>query len=550
MKDFWILFRLEMGELFPSQRKKHRADLFGSIVSFLLTLFVLGIFGFLFYAIAENYVGIRIDKISDPAARAHEFLTLLYALILVVSAWLSLVRMSRTLVRFSGREIFLRLPVSSSVVFSSKLTALLLSHYISTVPLIFVVNLIVYLALDISALFWLTTALVIIFLPLISFVLAALLLVPFIYIVDFVSKRYIAVFVSLCSALAIAFMLYAGLLSVVQEMFTLGSIKFLFNEDFITFMQTVARVSYPVNLLADLTLCENVVPAILISIGIVAIGGVLVYFITHTLYKITLYKNKPVPNAPRRRPKSRALSPFVSLLKKEFLLVYREPRFVFSFYAFALSMPVMVYSCFTLFRTLIDNALGLRVDFALSLFILLIFCILTNTFCATNISREGLGALRNKLLPIPARRILFAKAAFCMSVATLSVLASALVLVIFADVALLDGIVLWLFGSLFSLSHILIATRMDLNCASLGAESQASEESANHTMAKTVLIGLLFSFMIGTSSVLLLIFGTGGVVALSVGAYLFPALIALVYFGVALFYYLYRLEDSFNRMVA
>jgi hypothetical protein len=46
-----------------------------------------------------------------------------------------------------------------------------------------------------------------------------------------------------------------------------------------------------------------------------------------------------------------------------------------------------------------------------------------------------------------------------------------------------------------------------------------------------------------------LIFATGGSTLLTVGAYVGPAIITLVYLSVALFYYLFRLENSFYEMV-
>ncbi len=548
MSNYWTLFRFEAKELLAINRGKRKFDLLGTLVSLAISLLILFVLGIFIYAILENYVEIRIDKVSDVSARTHELLNLIYVAQIIELSLISLVRMRRVLSEFPGKELFLRLPIKSSTVFLSKLTALLLANYLVAFPLILTTNLAVFLVLKPHFTFWIYTVLVMVLLPLVAFILAALFLVPFLCLIRLISKSYLAVFLTLCSGLTVVFVLYAKLLSVIQQMFTLGSIRFLFNENFIRFMQTTARVTFPANFLARLAMGERVGVSLLCVLGVILLGAYAVYLITHTLYRLALYKNKE-DFVVHKKKKIRKHSPFFALIKKEFILVYREPKFAFSFLAMALCMPIMVYSCFTLFCTLIENALGLHIDFALSLFITLIFCILSNTFCTTNISREGLAGLKSKLFPLSPQRILLGKVVFCLSVSLLSVLASVLTLVILTEVTLFDGMFIFLFGSLFSLSHILIATRMDLNHAHLDSDRATVENTENHTMAKATLFGLIFAFLIGILSMALLIFGKIGSVILSVGAYVGPALITLIYLAISLFYYLFRLENSFYEMV-
>lgn len=549
MRDFLILFRFELREIFALRENRRKLDLLGSLVSLLITALVLATVGVVLFAVVDSFVTIKLNKVSNPMARAGELLNLIYTVIIIALSWLSLVSMRKHLVNFAGREVFLRLPIKSSTVFLSKLTALLLWNYVCALPMIVVVNLIFYLALPMPWTFWLFTLLVVLLLPLIAFILAALLLVPFIYVVDAISKRYLAVFLSLSVLLVGAFLLYAEFLSVVQQMFLKGSIKFLFNAEFIGFLQGLMKVSYPANLLSSLALGQNVLVGVLVCLGIIALGGVGVYFITNALYRMTLYKNKaPIP-LPKHRPQSRERSPFHALLRKEFILVYREPRFVFSFFAMAMAMPVMVYSCFTLFETLIQYAVGLKVSFALALLITLIFCLLTNTFCATNVSRDGLAMLKNKLLPMSAKRLLFAKVVFCASVSVPSLFVSSLVLVLACDFPIPEALLLFALGTVFALSHILIATRMDLNHAVVSNhESVVNERVANHTMSKTVVVGLLFALAIGVCSLVFFFLGTGTGTMFTL-SYLLPAMIALIYLCVAVAYYVYRLERSFHELV-
>ena len=67
-------------------------------------------------------------------------------------------------------------------------------------------------------------------------------------------------------------------------------------------------------------------------------------------------------------------------------------------------------------------------NYALSIFVVSMFGILTNSFCTTNISRDGKMFGIMKTLPISIKKIVNAKILFCGMVSCLSVLISAMVL--------------------------------------------------------------------------------------------------------------------------
>ena len=57
------------------------------------------------------------------------------------------------------------------------------------------------------------------------------------------------------------------------------------------------------------------------------------------------------------------ICPLVSLMKKEFICIFREPKHLFAYFSIAASMPLMVYCCYTLFESLIYNMIGLEINF-------------------------------------------------------------------------------------------------------------------------------------------------------------------------------------------
>ena len=130
--------------LFPNSK---RIDILGAFTSLLFTLAVAGIFGLLVYSIADGYLVLKVEKVSDPIARAHELVNAVYTIIIVALGVMCLEKMRSSLTRSSDTPIFLRLPVKSGTIFRAKFMALLLWTYSSALLLILPINAIFYFLL-------------------------------------------------------------------------------------------------------------------------------------------------------------------------------------------------------------------------------------------------------------------------------------------------------------------------------------------------------------------------------------------------------------------
>ncbi len=553
MRNFRTLFKYERRMLFPGSRGK-RFDLFGAVTSLLFTLAIAGIFGLLVYSIADGYLDIKINKISDPIARAHELLNAVYTIIMVALGIMCLEKMRSTLARNSDIPIFLRLPVKNSTIFRAKFTALLLWTYVAAFMLIVPVNAIFYFVLGAGNEFLVNTVIVYLLLPMISFLLATLLILPYMIIIKFLSTRYFLSFLSLSILVVGAFFVYSGVLDVLRGLFETGSIKFLFTNEFVDVLMGAKVYTYPANALASLLLGIDMQKSILISVGFAVAALLFTFLITGALYRLVLYRNRD-----GRKSRSRFTFGFKrgvtsSLLRKEFVTVYREPKYLFSYFAIAFAMPFMIYCCYTLFETLIFNALGRGFEFSLALLVVLVFGILTNTFCATNITRDGKSALKAKSFPVKASKLLFSKVLFCSIISSLSVLGSVAMLYFTVGMTPLNAAITCVIGLVFSFSQILIATRTDLNCAVVDASPEEVARTSDRTIAKVVSIGLFFAVIIGLVTFFASVFaGTApaflkGFEVKEVYVYFIPAIIALIYFGASLVYYLVNIEKAFSKL--
>lgn len=562
MKHFLILFKHEFRMQFP--KKKKGIDIIGTALSLLITLLILGVFVYLLSTIVDNYINIKLyDPIRDmiignQKARTVELLNVIYTGIIVALTAMMLEKMRSTLARQQDKTLFLRLPVKQQTIFMSKMATLVLSNYITAFLLIVPINLIFYMTLRSGPMFWVYTACVWLLLPMISLLAASVLIVPYIKIVDFVSNKYIILFVLFTGALVGAFLVYAEVLEIVQSLLETGSIKFLFNDAFIETLQKLINITYPANCFAYMIVGKHLGVSFGLTGALALVSIFAVYFISKALYYITLYKNDVRKKTNRKKVALAKTSQLAALIRKEFIAVFREPQNLFSYFAIATAMPIMVYSCYTLFDSLVYNALGFKISFALALIVILIFSILTNTFCATNVSRDGELALKVKMFPVKASKLLLAKVLFCSIVSSLSVLGSTALLYIAKEVEIgqTDLIIIAVAGVMFSLSQIFFATRLDLNHAKVMASAQEIESESGKTISKTVFLGIILALLAGVSSLLVTVFANSELVKDYIPfalkpeyAYAFPLIVVVAYLVFSVVYYTLHIEKKYINLV-
>ena len=556
MSDFLTLFKYEFKLQFPFKRKGQKVDIVGGLSSLLISALIIGVVILLVSTIANNYVLVEINKVPDPTGRALELMNVFYAAIILVMSAVGVEKMRKSLTEKKNKEIFLRLPVKPQTIFLSKISVLLLMDYVLAILLVVPTNVIFRIALKPDYMYWIQTAGIILVFPIIPLFISSLLIIPYIKVINFLKDKYAVIFGVFTLALVGAFLLYTMFLGVVQKLLETGNIRFLFNSNFTNVLQTLLKFTYPANSLASIVLGVDLLKSVLVVVAVLVLAVMAIYFITNRLFYITLYKNEERNFKAKVIETYKEKNPLVSLMKREFIEVFREPKNLFSYFAISLAMPIMVYCCYSLFDSLIYNTIGLKIEFALALLIVLIFSVLTNTFCSTNISRDGVAFLKIKSLPVKASKVLSAKVIFCSIVSSIAVILSVVLLLFLTNVKPVDGIVCILLGLVFSTAQILIATRMDLNHAKLSLSSIEIEKESSKTIAKVVFMGLIVSLIVGLLSIVISVFTMGDTTEtiknfklIPAYAYLFPAIICLIYAGASFAYYIVNLERKYTNFV-
>lgn len=556
MNKFKVLFRHELRSQLPlPPHKGRRYDLFGVLLLSLVILLVCAVFVALLSAIVSGYTLVKVGKVSDPQLRAKELINVFYTVVLSALVMAGLENMRRSLTDRKHKELFLRLPVSARTIFLSKLLTLLISSYALAFVLIGTVTFIFYTSVALPWTFILRSLAVWLFMPLTAFIISTLLLVPYIKVVEFISDKYALLFVLVTSLIMGAFYLYSRFLGVVKTMVETGSIKYLFNESFVNTLGSFLKWAYPSTAYTSIAIGTDAVAPIMTVVLSLVLAPLVAFLISKKLFTATIYKNeKP------RRPVGKAvckkgMSPLASLVKKEFISIWRDPKSTFSYFAVAASMPVMVFCCYTLFDSLITGAIGMKVSFPLAVLITLIFSILTNTFCATNVSRDGIAAIKVKTYPVQASTILLAKVLLCAAVSSLSIVVSIAVLTIFAGLSPFDALAVALIAVTFSLAQIFVATRMDLGAARLSSNLQQMRSANNITIAKVITLGIILALLAGLLSVVSYVFSLASSISfikelgLTVAhSYILPALVSALYLAFSIAYYRIGIDKSLDGL--
>ena len=424
----------------------------------------------------------------------REALTFVYALDCAVTTISGIFKINRSITSSKGMNVLLLLPVRRQTIFLSKLAALFtdfaLTSLLTVLPLTAVFAFVAgrgfgFFALSIFG------ALVC---ALFSFALAALLALPAHFLTKLLSRNYLVLTIVFTALVAGAFLVYSQILSLLKGLLETGRIRFIFNESFLNAVAILRKIFFPGNVLADFTLGNgrwlNLVWALLAAAGSVAVVCLAVRWLFGLVANNRLSGGREFRRVSRI---SRPHSPLAALLKKEFVTILRTPSFAFQFFAVTLVLPLMVYVTATLLDSLARELIFVDVGFEIALLCTAMFSVLTNTFCATNISREGKSFSATKILPVNSRLLVWSKVLLCGIVSLASILLTNILLAVLGVVNLWQAGVCFLITGSLSVGMICLATRRDLNQPDFGG-------SNNRAVTFVVFWGLVASLVTGALS--------------------------------------------------
>lgn len=550
MKKIIILLKKDFTEYFLSIFKRPKKDIINIVSSIILITIIYGTFIFVFYKFVEMYLGLIFDNPLNKEKRLFELITLSYTVIILVNVIVGVKKIYSTSLNTKSMEILIYQPLSSKTIFFYKLIKIYFSQILSTILIIVPVSIVISLNFNFSnALYFLMILLHIILVPLVSCGVASLISIGYNYIMDLLEKKFVLHLIIYIIILGTCFYLYSIFLNVLTKLLQNGDISYFFELKRINVIGNICDNLFIINSFGKMIISDHVMLNF-IMIFVVSIISVLISVIViGVIYKkILQIKMEGLNKKTSKKVKDyKKHKPINSLIIKEFKVVLRTPSYAFQYFATAFTLPFMVYVCTNIMKNMMYKIPGLALincDYELSIFVISMFVVISNTFCTTNISRDGEMFYILKTLPINGKKLVFSKIIFCLIVSEISILLSVMLLSFTSILVLWQAVVIFVIASILSISEIMFATKLDLNHPSLKS-NDSNEESSSTSII--ILLGLITSIILGVGSIVLkivmgLIYSLKVAILLSIS---FLCLVVILIFIISFLYLVKGLNKKF-----
>ncbi len=530
--------------------------------SYLKLLFTIVLLGAVIYAI--YWVAGLFFEMFETGGMLYEALVLLVTAIFIFMLFTGISSTIKVLYYKGDNEILMRYPVSGAEVFISKTLFLFLSQFIVT-TVVMAPFLVAYASVSgLGAAFYVKIPVPILLMVFINFFLSNILAIPIMHLTNRIRNKFILIIIGLAILVTAGFALYMLLFNSMVTYMNDTAFS-VFSDEMVAIIETVAKWLIPAKYFADVMVGKELYiayPALIGMLGLTLIGMI---FIIYFLYAKTLLNNVEVEgSAFKHVTKNRRRPIFVTLLRKEFLQVFRSVNYSFQYFVLACAMPVMIYFCNEITGRLGENQIGEQIALGMTMLVMLIFTTVITSFAATSTSREGDNFYHTKVAPVSIQKQLFAKFTMFFLVSVAANAVCAVVLYFTKQVNLTDAIWLFVMVELVAIAETLIAMRMDIAHPyfNLSGEGEVVNNNASTTLA--VAMGFAVAVVIGIICMFLGYLGNTGfsieipyaIMDQPIGkiefttAYMYYAVTALVcvFFVAAVLRYSIGLKKAYNKI--
>lgn len=502
-----LLFKKDLAENTAIFKQRGvRKDVVGSISSLLLLALVYGTFIYVFYELAKMYVDLTFAVTNAHKDRVLELTTIVYAIVFVINIVVGVGKIYSSIATDKDSDVLICQPISVWTLFFYKLIKIYFSQVVSSALVLVPASIVIDLVSPFAggATFYLSVLATVVAVPVISCAVSALLSVPYTAIMRLISSKFVLHLIGYVVLIALGFVAYSFFLEALTSLMQTGNIQYVFDRNTVTIISIVTSYLYPSNLLANVLFGEEIASSILWTVGVVVVCGVISYFVVRVLY-VNLIQQRLEGHTKtfRNKYKCKKRDTISTLILKEFKVVLRTPSYAFQYFATAVTLPFMAYICANLMQSMMKTITIFDCNFAIIIFVMAMFSILTNTFCTTNISRDGNMFAMLKTMPVTAKQVVHAKVIFCMIVSSVSVLATVAVMFATGMLVWWQAIVVFFIGLALSFAEIAFSTKRDLKSPAFpqSATQEITESNSNSSM--TTLVGLILSVIVGGAQVLL-----------------------------------------------
>ncbi len=537
------LYKKDIQEI--KNKFKTKQNTYGKFGYFLYFLFMalLLISGLVLYiALSKGYIN---NSPSNTLQRQNELLTITFLVVIIINIFTAVKNIYKKIVGNNDMEKYYILPIKDSTLFVYKLTSILFWQFISGFLTVLPFGIVFGVICHQTVMFYFGLFLTMFIVPLIAIAIACILVVPYYYLKKFMQARYITLIITYSAIMALVIYVYGKFLNALNALLVSGNLNSFFDERKYKIIEKIANFAFPANFLSDFLLGNNRFVAILILLLFIVVGAVIVVFAFAKLFNY-LSKNSYINNKVYRVKKHiKQNGWFLSLFNKEIKSIIRTPSFAFSLFAMAIDLPILALLCTRLLSGLVKNLVYLDLGYQISFFVLCMFALLTNTFCASSISREGKNFYNLKLLPLTNYQILLPKITLCFIVSSFSVLVSSFVLVGYGYITIWQALGITFVVECLSLAENLFATIYDLKHPVFAKNTKGEPDTATPSSNICLILSFFATIILVGIIVLYSIFNLlKGNNLSKFMLYVFPLIVAILVLILSIWYFVRNLNNG------
>lgn len=390
------------------------------LLSTIVSVLMYSLFVFIIYFVSSMLLRGRI-------VMHYEYLVLCTALSMIIQIATSTGSLVKNLYYDGDNELLLRFPVDGLEIFISKSVFVFIKNILTSVFLTLPFYIFYAIIMQKSAMFYVSSVFMSIYISIVPFCIANLIAIPTMHVVNSIKNKFGLILGLLIIMIVVSFSMYMMLLKGVME-YAQTQQTSIFSEEILTLFKTWAARFYPFTLFANILYGKHVILSIIITAVLTFGLGFLSYYLAKHSYFPTILKSlEREKTAFHKKSKDKTRTPFFSLLKVEYLLIFRSFNYSFQYLAMAVAAPFMVYFCNDLASHIGDASVGGKIIPGLTLMVIILFMSIIVSFASTTISRNGNTFYFTKIMPVPYKYQITVKMTLYFIVATMSALVSCIV---------------------------------------------------------------------------------------------------------------------------
>jgi len=366
----------------------------------------------------EVFIFLSVDKkISNYSSYGtYDFLLFFLFIMMVITIFSSLLKARKVLFNKLDSEVLFILPISNSTLVFSKLVFI----YIKSVLLNLIIStplLITYGSTrEFMPYYYIFSLLYPFIISLFIIGVSLILLIPYEYLYKLIKLNDYVQFI-LASILAILLcFIYKYVLELFLNALNNSSIGGMFSKKFIDVLHNITKYFYPIsNIFNSYIKSMNRLSNTCLFVGGALIIFVIGWFIT-TFYYNKLNKNElnfSRLNVNKKEKEIKVLTPSRALIKKEFILLFKDSTNIFSYTALLIMAPFLSFVVISSLNEIMYKSLRSFIIYfpelinALNICLILLFSGVINASASLSISRENKAKEIIKYIPLsPIKQIL------------------------------------------------------------------------------------------------------------------------------------------------